>query len=72
MIKFVNFKTKSGWDTIINLDAIDTVFPAENPDYSIIKLRYDDIRDEEAFIYVPYRIERIIEFLKVKSLCGTL
>lgn len=72
MIKFVNFKTESGQDVIINLEAIDTVLPAENPDYSIIKLRYEDVRDEEVFVYIPYPIERVIEFLKVKSLCGTL
>ena len=72
MIKFVTLKTHDNIDVIINLDAIDTVFPDNKPNCSVIKLRYDDVRDEESFIYVPYSVKHIIEILKVKSLCASL
>lgn len=72
MIKFINLKINSGNDCVINLDAIDTVFADTNPEHSIIKLRYDDVRDAEAFVYVPYSVSEIVSFLKAQSLCKSL
>lgn len=72
MIKFINLKTHNGDDCVINLDAIDTVFPDSNPEHCIIKLRFDDVRDEEAFVYVPYSVSEIVSFLKAQSLCRSL
>ena len=72
MIKFINLKTHTGPECIINLDAIDTVFPDDNPEHCIIKLRFDDVRDEEAFVYAPYSVSEIVSFLKAQSLCKSL
>lgn len=72
MIKFINLKTRNGYDCVINLDAIDIVLPDTNPERCIIKLRFDDVRDEEAFVYVQYSVSEIISFLKAQSLCRSL
>ena len=72
MIKFINLKTHSSDDFVINLDAIDAIFPDTNSEHCIIKLRFDDVRDEEAFVYAPYSVSEIVSFLKAQSLCKSL
>lgn len=72
MIKFINLKTHSDNECVFNLDAIDMVFPDTNPEHCIIKLRFNDVRDAEAFVHVPYSVSEIVSFLKAQSLCKSL